>query len=34
MKNNNWDIFAVYVAILTAALALMYMFINLILDTI
>lgn len=34
MKNNNWDIFAVYVVILAVALSLMYMVINLIISTI
>jgi hypothetical protein len=34
MKNNNWDVFVIYAAILTAAVALMYMFINLMISTI
>ena len=34
MKNNNWDVFVIYAAILAAAVALMYMFINLMLDRI
>jgi hypothetical protein len=34
MNNNNGNIFAVYVLILAAAVGLMYMVINLIIDTI
>lgn len=34
MNKNNWDIYVVYVTILAIASLLMYMFVNLILDTI
>ena len=34
MNKDNWDIFAVYIVILATVLGLMYMVINLIIDTI
>lgn len=33
MKNNNWDVMVVYASVLAGVVLLMYIFINLIIDT-
>jgi hypothetical protein len=34
MNDNNWDVAVIYAAILAGVVLLMYMFINLIIDTV